>query len=190
MPSLIFAFLIRSLDVTPNRFLPLQNETKQTTTGCILRRPNSESVAPHKGEAERAERSSVLPLKSPRPLFRVSSGSEPGGWQSQRSLSFVQLCIWALTRGRATRAMLMGTKWGVSPRWITEGEEKHVFSCIHVRSQGPAFLPRSLALLCLLFNSNQSGLSLRLLLNRRCSQLYSQTLTRMMRKDSNQQTFQ
>lgn len=142
MPSLIFAFLIRSLDVTPNSFLPLQNETKQTTTGRILRRLNSEIVAPHKGEAERAERSSVLPLKSPRPLFQVSSGSEPGGWQSQRSLSFVQLCIWALTRGRATRAMLMGTKWGVSPRRITEGEEKHVFSCIHVRSQGPAFLPR------------------------------------------------
>lgn len=77
------------------------------------------------------------------PVFHVSSGFEPSGWQqrSQRSLSFVQLCIWALTRGRATRAMLMGTKWGVSPRWVPEGEEKHVFSCIHVKTWDPSFLP-------------------------------------------------
>lgn len=34
--------------------------------------------------------------------------------------------------------MLIGTKWGVSPRWITEGEEKHVFSCIHVEIWDPA----------------------------------------------------
>lgn len=33
--------------------------------------------------------------------------------------------------------MLIGTKWGVSPRWITEGEEKHVFSCIHVEIWDP-----------------------------------------------------
>lgn len=54
-------------------------------------------------------------------------GSQP---QWQRPLSYVQLCDWALTRGRGTRVMLMGTKWGVSLRWITEGgeeEEKHVF---------------------------------------------------------------
>lgn len=31
--------------------------------------------------------------------------------------------------------MLMGTKWGVSPRWITEGEGKHVFSRIHMLSE-------------------------------------------------------
>lgn len=51
----------------------------------------------------------------------------------------MQLCDWALTRGRGTRVMLMETKWGVSLRWITEGgeeEEKHVFSCVHL---GPLF---------------------------------------------------
>lgn len=37
--------------------------------------------------------------------------------------------------------MLMGTKWGVSPWWITEGEGKHVFSRIHMPSEAPA-LPR------------------------------------------------
>lgn len=38
--------------------------------------------------------------------------------------------------------MLMGTKWGVSPWWITEGEEKHVFSCIHMETWDPSlFLP-------------------------------------------------
>lgn len=87
-----------------------------------------------------------------RPILPVSSRFKPSGWQSQsqRSLSCVQLCIWALTRGRATRAMLMGTKWGVSPRWITEGEEKHVFSCIHAETWDPSlssflflFFPKS-----------------------------------------------
>lgn len=73
-------------------------------------------------------------------VLRVSARFEPTAWQSQsqRSLSFVQLCVWALTRGRGTRTMLIGTKWGVSPRWITEGEEKHVFSCIHVEIWDPA----------------------------------------------------
>ena len=80
-----------------------------------------------------------LPSENPhsvKPVLHVSSGFEPSAWQSQsqRSLSFVQLRVWALTRGRATRAMLMGTKWGVSPWWITEGEEKHVFSCTHVET--------------------------------------------------------
>lgn len=38
--------------------------------------------------------------------------------------------------------MLMGTKWGVSPWWITEGEEKHVFSCIHTETWDPSlFFP-------------------------------------------------
>lgn len=100
-----------------------------------------EVVALHEGKAESTKRGSVFPLKSPQPVFHVSSGSEHSGWQqqSQRSLSFVQLCIWALTRGRATRAMLMGTKWGVSPWWITEGEEKHVFSCIHMQSEAQLY---------------------------------------------------
>lgn len=35
----------------------------------------------------------------------------------------------------------MGTKWGVSPQWITEGEEKHVFSCIHMETWDPSSLP-------------------------------------------------
>lgn len=36
----------------------------------------------------------------------------------------------------------MGTKWGVSPWWITEGEEKHVFSCIHTETWDPSlFFP-------------------------------------------------
>lgn len=105
------------------------------------------TVTLYRGKLYPTEQTCVFPLKSPqciRPVLHVSSGFEPSGWQSQsqRSLSFVQLCVWALTRGRATRAMLMGTKWGVSPRWITEGEEKHVFSCIHVETWDPfSFLP-------------------------------------------------
>lgn len=59
----------------------------------------------------------------------------------------MQLRVWALTRGRATRAMLMGTKWAVSPRWITEGEEKHVFSCIHVETWDPSLFFLSFLLL-------------------------------------------
>lgn len=98
------------------------------------------------GENVVDRKSLCLPLNphSVEPVLHVSSGFEPSGWQSQsqRSLSFVQLCVWALTRGRATRAMLMGTKWGVSPQWITEGEEKHVFSCIHVETWDPSlFFP-------------------------------------------------
>lgn len=63
---------------------------------------------------EPTERSSVLPLESPRPLFRVSSGSGRGGWQqrSQRSLSFVQLCIWALTRGQSDQSYANGNQMG------------------------------------------------------------------------------
>lgn len=82
----------------------------------------------------------LLNPSSVKPVLPVSSGFEPSGWQSQsqRSLSFVQLCVGALTRGRATRAMLMGTKWGVSPRWITAGEGMHVFSCIHVETWDPS----------------------------------------------------
>lgn len=89
-------------------------------------------------KAESTERGSVLPLKFP---TAPSSTSAPvvspadGSSGARGPCPLCSCCIWALTRGRATRAMLMGTKWGVSPRWITEGEEKHVFSCIHMQSQ-------------------------------------------------------
>lgn len=102
--------------------------------------------------------SSLWNPRGVKPIFHVSSGFEPCGWQqqSQRSLSFVQLCICALTQGRATRAMLMGTKWGVSPWWITEGEGKHVFSCIHMETPlffllSPFFKSNKWSLQCLLF---------------------------------------
>lgn len=36
----------------------------------------------------------------------------------------------------------MGTKWGVSPRWVPEGGEKHVFSCMYAEP-GPG-VPASL----------------------------------------------
>lgn len=50
--------------------------------------------------------------------------------------------------------MLMGTKWGVSPWWITEGEEKHVFSCIHVETWDPSLFFLSFPLLPF-FKSNK-----------------------------------
>lgn len=68
-------------------------------------------------------------------VLLVSSAFAPGGCrsQSQRSLSFVQLCVWALTRGTATGAMLMGTKWGVeSP--VDYGRRRD--ACVSMYSRG------------------------------------------------------
>lgn len=97
------------MEGTPNRLPASPNETKDTAAGHI----RADLIA---GTLRRVREKwrRVLPLKSPRPLFRVSSGSGPGGWQqrSQRSLSFVLLCVWALTRGQSDQSYANGNQMG------------------------------------------------------------------------------
>lgn len=66
----------------------------------------------------------------------------------------------------------MGTKWGVSPRWLPAAEEKHVFPCIHMETP-LLLLPLSLPLSTLFFFKSNKGKRPRLLFARTLNQCRS-----------------